>query len=206
MTRRDPQRPVIAVKLRARVPRSRSRWPRFYRELGALRRLEALTVSDSWITDSALAAIEQCKDLRAIDISSNREVTDSGVSRLARLTNLRELNLAFTGVTDNGVAALAGLSELHSLDLGGTCITAGGLRHVRRMQELRVLRLPWTSAMQSVTYLETLRHLEVLDLSHSGVAATGLSPLAGAKAIKKLDLSYTDASDECLRILQSWAT
>jgi len=54
-------------------------------------------------------------------------VTDQHIKYIARLTNLRSLNLNFTEVTGTGIRALSGLEHLEEISLAGTKVDYDGL-------------------------------------------------------------------------------
>ena len=55
-------------------------------------------------------------------------IDDAALVHLAKLRNLRRLDLHQTRVGDAGLASLAGLSALEQLDLSQTAVTADGLK------------------------------------------------------------------------------
>jgi internalin A len=67
---------------------------------------------------------------------TNTKVTDSGVGRLVKLSNLRELTLDRTLVTDQGLDVLKSLMQLRVLTLTGTQVPRDGVKAIRSA-------LPW---------------------------------------------------------------
>lgn len=107
---------------------------------------------------------------------------------LARLTNLRSLDLMNTQVTD--VSPLAGLINLEDLNLGGTRVA--DLSPLAGLTNLLYLDLVGTS-VTDVSPLAGLTNLQHLDLALSQVA--DLSPLAELTNLQSLDLRGTQVAD-----------
>jgi hypothetical protein len=74
----------------------------------------------------------------------NTQVNDGELLRLAKLTELRELDLWAARVTDKGVDALLPLQELRRLQLSQTQITDAGLERLQRLTKLTELGLVGT--------------------------------------------------------------
>jgi hypothetical protein len=72
-------------------------------------------------------------------------VSDSSLSAIAGLTNLRRLQLSNTAITDMGLKKLSTLKELKSLNLVGTAVTAKGVIQLRDLKELKYIYLYRTS-------------------------------------------------------------
>jgi uncharacterized membrane protein/mono/diheme cytochrome c family protein len=81
-----------------------------------------LKLSSSTADDSALAVINQCKNITRLNLDHTR-ITDEGLSQLKDLQELRYLNLVGTKVTLKGIQQLKGLKKLHSLYLYQTNIS-----------------------------------------------------------------------------------
>ena len=76
-----------------------------------------------------------------VDVYSN-EMTDARLAHLARLTQLKDLNLRNTQITDAGLAHLSGLNQLRGLAIQeNTQITNAGLAHLSGLNQLRGLYL-----------------------------------------------------------------
>ena len=74
-------------------------------------------VLDSWLCSIA----EHCPGLRALDLSGCVNVTDAGLTHLARCTQLATLNLCGCNkVTDAGLAHLARCTQLAKLNLANS--------------------------------------------------------------------------------------
>lgn len=95
--------------------------------------------------------------LTTLNLSENRNVTDTGLAHLHPLTHLTSLNLSSCGITDSGLAHLCALPHLESLNLA-YCnrLTDACLKHIRAMPRLRYLDL-----------------LGCLSITHAGLSRLG---------------------------------
>ena len=96
-------------------------------------------------TDEQLAEkLKGRADLKSLDLSYCREITDEGLAHLKGLTKLKELSLASTKITDAGLVHLKGLTKLKELGLASTKITDAGLVHLKGLSKLELLYLKET--------------------------------------------------------------
>jgi hypothetical protein len=134
-------------------------------------------------------------------------VGDAGLRWLARLTQLRELNLdRCDEITDQGVKALAGLLQLQRLVLR-RCdrVTDGGLAALRRLGQLKTLDLNSLdrvtgAGLRALKGSAAAEALTALDLSDSGLDDEGAAGLCGAlRGLRQLDIRRcAHVSDACL--------
>jgi hypothetical protein len=73
-------------------------------------------------------------------------VTDADIPTIVRFSNLRTLNLSFTGVTGAGITQLCRLGQLKSLSLSGTPVKSADIACLLTMKSLRRLYL-WNTAI-----------------------------------------------------------
>jgi Leucine-rich repeat (LRR) protein len=105
-----------------------------------LENLQELELADTEVTNKGLTALAKLGTLQELNLA-NTQVTNKGLKALARLTNLRWLSLANTQVTGDGLKALAPFKKLRSLDLQETKVGDEGLRHLRELKNLTSLYL-----------------------------------------------------------------
>lgn len=129
-----------------------------------------------FVDSSAFAPMSKLAELRELDVASSglSMIEDFALEHLAGLTKLRVLNLHWCErITQVGTVHLAGLKELRSLDLGAcNKINDKALEPLAKLTELETLNL------------EHLDH----------VTPAGLAAIAGLKKLVKLDLSYCSAA------------
>jgi hypothetical protein len=114
------------------------------------------------MTDEILGRVAEREHLTTLRLGGSAALTDAGVEQLARLTNLRQLDLGGCPVTDRALAAVAELPALESLGLAGTRITDAGVAALVRCARLERLDLSGTrtgdGAIRALAALPRLRH------------------------------------------------
>ncbi len=147
----------------------------------------------------ALPAPEQAFGLALYSTS----LTDTGLKEIARLKQLRILNLGNTQVTDAGLTELTGLGQLEILSLSGNNVTGKGLKAVTALKQLRSLNLSSTKVTDaSLKDLAGLERLETLDLRNTPLTDGVLKSLAGLKSLHTLNLEGANISDALLQELR----
>jgi hypothetical protein len=90
---------------------------------------------------ATLKAVARLKQLRELDLSSN-SLRGEGLKELARLPHLQSLDLtACGGLNDPVMRAVGSLRQLRSLDLSCTNVTDAGLKELSGLKQLRRLNL-----------------------------------------------------------------
>jgi uncharacterized membrane protein/mono/diheme cytochrome c family protein len=90
-----------------------------------------LKLSDTQITDAAMATIGKLKNLQKLHLERTR-ITDAGLRQLTGLTYLEYLNLYGTGITDAGLTSLAGLKSLKTVYVWQTKTTEAGIAKLKQ--------------------------------------------------------------------------
>jgi len=90
-----------------------------------------LNLARSKVTDSGLSALENLKNLRKLHLEKT-QIGDAGLAHLKNLTNLEYLNLYGTNVTDSGLSQLEGLKKLRNVYLWQSKVTAAGAEALRK--------------------------------------------------------------------------
>jgi len=107
--------------------------------------------------------LENLPRLEVLDLS-NTYVADDDLKNVARMRNLRELDLFRTNVTSTGLAQLCDLPNLRALAVGSWAISE------RR----------WLITDAAVPSLSRLRHLQRLTLYETKITTTGFAALRAA--------------------------
>ena len=121
-----------------------------------------------------------------------------------------------TRITDLGLTKIAQLKKLRQLDLSGTAITANGLKTLASFPKLQRLNLWNVAALDDAAapYLEALTSLTSLDLSNTRIGDASLTRLMKLGGLRRLHVSETNVTPEGLASFQkqrpacvvSWAT
>lgn len=139
----------------------------------------AVLEANGQMTDDLLARVAGIPHLEVVRLGGSKAVTDAGIRHLARLPQLRELDLSSTGVTDAGLAVLRDLPQLARLNLVMTRVTDAGMTHLAHARALERLELMWTNtgdgAIRALEGLPSFREL----ISGNLVTDAGLAALHG---------------------------
>jgi hypothetical protein len=95
--------------------------------------IPANAYSIRYVTDTALAHLARLKNLKKLDLGCCPSITDKGIAELKGLTNLEELGLCYcVRVTAASLANFKNMTKLQSLDIRGTAITKAGLADLQK--------------------------------------------------------------------------
>lgn len=163
------QVPVTAAPVRVRSldapanagPIARTRdWDTVLRLVG--RTSSPLVDAEGQMTDAMLLEVSDIAHVSGLNLAGSKTVTDEGLRHLARLPNLRQLDLQGTAITDRGLAVLRELPQLESVSLAMTRVTDAGAAHLAHCHELRQVNLNWTCTGDgAIRALAGKRHLHV---------------------------------------------
>lgn len=145
-----------------------------FAELREASTLQFLMAGGTSLSEVGLQHLVTLPNLRVIDLEFCDGISDAACSVLARMPQLRALNLAKTGfeprrVSDAGLAELTKLKRLEMLNLSGNAMRDDGLKH-----------------------LQSLPHLTDLNLSRVWITDAGLSHLAGVRSLRRLVLLFSE--------------
>jgi hypothetical protein len=143
--------------------------------LGHLARMASSSLdADGQVTDAMIEDIADVSSVTSLNLSGSKAVTDAGLHYLARLPNLRHLDLSGTAITDRGLAILRDLPKLVTISFAMTHVTDEGVVHLASCDELERVNLSWTrtgdNAIRALAGKRRLNHLR----SGNGVTDAGL--------------------------------
>ncbi|KAK6137283.1 hypothetical protein DH2020_028975 [Rehmannia glutinosa] len=174
-----------------------------------------------------------CSMSAMIDLNlSDSALDDNSVEHIARIgANLKYLNLCNTKVSSDGIGALAGhVPNLETLLLSGTSIDDKAVPYFSMMPSLKVINLSSTNVkgfenltssdvstisglihkegnvlneVPSFSVLESLSHLERLDLEEMHIKDTALCPLTKMAKLSYLSLQNVSLTDASLHLISS---
>ena len=107
--------------------------------------LRHFVLLETKVTDAGLAHVKKCTKLESLNIH-RLKIGNAGLAHLKDLTQMEVLVAGSTGgeITDADLAHLARMNQLRTLDLSGNKITDVGLAHLKTFNGLRVLELSGT--------------------------------------------------------------
>ena len=126
------QRPVAATR----------DWQSVLRLLA--RTTSAVLDGDGQMTDAMLLDASGVPGVVSLNLSGSRALTDEGLRVLARLPNVRHLDLSGTAITDRGLGVLREMRSLETVSLALTRVTDAGVAHLAHCDELRQVDLSHT--------------------------------------------------------------
>jgi Leucine-rich repeat (LRR) protein len=106
------------------------------RNVTGLSKLKYLDMPRASITDSGMKHLENLINLQNLIISSCSNITNNGISKLSKLTNLKILHLHKTGLTDAGMSTIGKLVNLEILGLNYTNITDNCINQITKLNKL----------------------------------------------------------------------
>ena len=168
--------------------------------LGSLERLFVRSsVGDKGVpirlTDAAFESIAKLRNLKVLEVS-NGTINGEGCRHLKSLSELRTIDFRCTDVDDTTLEYLKGLTQLDTVVLWETDITDAGLAHLAALPSLKEVYLSDTDI--SDRGLEPLmgnRRIRVLDVVRTRVTSVSLLGISQLDLLTELRLSGTKVSD-----------
>ncbi len=171
------------------------------RDLGRMKSLEHLTLSNTPLDVPDFSWISQFPNLRSFSLSGPT-VDDSCVAFLTRLQYLEDVQLTHSKITDPGVQAIWRMASLKAVDLSQCPIGDKALEGIGSCLSLRSLTVPDTQISDrgvEVVVTEALRtgqQFTSLSLRSCRITDKSVVRLASLKGLVLLDLYWTEITPE----------
>ena len=127
--------------------------------------LKKLRLARNQVSDAGLETISVCSSLEELDLSEDSSITDAGMAHLAKLRELKKLNLWRVQISDDGALMLAPLTKLEWLNLDNTKLSDSGLPVLKNMTALTFLHLGSTqitaAGASELFHLKSLKDLKI---------------------------------------------
>jgi Leucine-rich repeat (LRR) protein len=159
----------------------------------ALERRREGAPHENWLADDGLRALGQCKRLTALSLS-NTLITDAGVAELRHLDQLAFLEISSPHVTGKSLKTIAALPNLVTLTLAKWRLGADDLAALEAMPNLTWLTLRTDLSDDFVPRLAKLTQLDSLYLDGPGLTDACLPHFYAFKNLHRLDLSGTNVN------------
>ncbi|MBI5758088.1 MAG: SUMF1/EgtB/PvdO family nonheme iron enzyme [Planctomycetales bacterium] len=173
--------------------------------LRGCRRLQTLLLFGTPVTGFGLSHLADVRTLTNLDLSTNA-LSDTGLATVATFTQLRSLNLTSNrGLTDAALAHLRPLAQLETLWLDDLNITDAGVRSLSELHRLRRLHLATGPELTDIGVTQLIRQnaaLELLAIADDSGRRT-LAPLAQAPRLQSLLISGNQLPPTGLTVLQA---
>jgi len=153
------------------------------------------------VNDSHMEAVGQMSRLRKLDISSNHEVTGTGMSHLANLTHLEMVIMMDNSPSPTGLSHFTRL-PLQELYMSVCNLTDSHMEIVGQMLRLKKLNISFNHEVTGtgLSHLANLTHLEMLNMTYTNQAAAGLSYLTGL-TLQELHVSECSLGDSHMAVI-----
>lgn len=173
--------------------------PAWITQAGGVVQGSSVDLRASWVTDSDIALLAKMPELRKLDLSLTR-ISDRGLRALRPASNITDLNLSFAEmVGDEGTSALRNWKHLTHLNLRGTKITDATLEMLGGLQSLEALDIGYAQLTDAGTdYLTSLPKLRELSLGGNKLTDAGLQFLRQLPQVRYLDIAGAQRTDSGL--------
>ncbi|MFN2603553.1 MAG: ankyrin repeat domain-containing protein [Gemmatimonadaceae bacterium] len=154
------------------------------------------------MTDAILERISELDHITTLDLSNSRAVTDRGLSYLARMPQLEEIDLSGCTISDRGLEVLRELPELKTFRLyHQRGITDSGVANLAPCTKLEFVTLMGTATgdglLRALTGKPKLRHVETGNLvTDAGLTLLHEFPIFKTWQNRHVSISLTDYSAE----------
>jgi hypothetical protein len=159
----------------------------------------AVDLRSSWITDSDMPLLARMPDLKRLDLSLTR-ISDRGLRALKTAPAIEELNLYFAEqISDESMAIVKAWKHLKRLNLRGTRITDSTLEFLSGVLTLEALDIGWAQITDTgLDHLVPLTNLRWLTMGGNKLTGTSLQFLRQMPQIEYLDLGGAQRTDSGL--------
>lgn len=149
------------------------------------------------VTDAQLKKLSQLKPVIYSLGLANSNITDIGVSELAKINSLRSIDLGGTKITDESLKSLASLKQLRRLNLRKTGVTDAGLVQLQSNSNLDALDLAYTE-LTGLGFKGFTAKIVELYLNDTKINDHGVKTITKFNNIQVLDLSGTQITDRSI--------
>ena len=158
--------------------------------------LSSVRLDATKITDSGVAHLSKFEGLEALTMSLCDGLTDGVGESVAKMKNLKELNVAETATSDQSCKNIATLPKLESLKLAATAITDNGAISLGASRTIKDLQLFQTDVGDAGVKGLSRLPLEELDLRRTKVTDEAIPDIAAMKSLKTVWISNTQISQD----------
>jgi hypothetical protein len=145
---------IIGIDFRPMAGTDSKKIAELVKELATLPDLETLLLLGMDVTDAAADAIPASAKVTKIQFF-NTTISDKGIAKLTRFTNLESFKFTGGGLTDEGMKTLGTMKTLHTIEITDAKITDAGVLALSSLPNLRVMTIETSAAtQQSVDQLQ----------------------------------------------------
>ncbi|HYI95706.1 MAG TPA: hypothetical protein VEX68_19345 [Bryobacteraceae bacterium] len=164
-----------------------------------------LTGADpQWITDAGGVVLrDNSGGITGVDLRSSW-VTDSDLAEVAKIPNLKTVDLSLSRVTDRGLRALRPATSIVSLNLYfAELITDEGLSIIKGSKHLKRLNVRGTKATDTtLEFVSSIPTIESLDIGYAEITDVGLDRLTSLTNLRELTIGGNKLTDAGVHLLR----
>ena len=167
-------------------------------ELRSLTRMTVWNQADDVLL-SYLVNMENLRELHLYGSQVVNKMTDAGLKLVAGLSKLKGMTVGGTcsEITDTGLSYLKNLEDLRVLELSGTAITDAGLAHLKGFKNFNILSLPGARITDAgLAHIQVFTKLKNLSLRNNKITDAGIIHLLRLRSLKNLNLTGTEVTEE----------
>ncbi|NNE00373.1 MAG: hypothetical protein HKN47_23895 [Pirellulaceae bacterium] len=163
--------------------------------LDDLKRLEALSIRGTRMTENGLLHLTKHRDLARLDLGSTK-LSRVPLGCLAELPELHDLGLSYTDVDDTMLSQLIPQLRLTRLSLSGCDVSGKPMVAIGMQSDLVDLNLAFSDVQDSdLQHLKNLTALRRLNLAGTEIGDAGFVNLLEKIQLRELNLSQTLVGD-----------
>jgi hypothetical protein len=177
--------------------------PELAERIARLPYLESFRAEISGMDSARIRPFLKATNLRALQLSENKELTDEALAGLSQLHHLRILDLSYNQITDKTWDEIIQLRELETLNIGRTRIEAKKLPKAKgfpNLQEVWAERCPLSDEFGILVGASPKLRLIFLKNANT-LTDDAVSKFAGHSSLETVTLSNTRITDKSMEIL-----
>ncbi len=153
--------------------------------------VENLSIAYSEPTNASMKDLARMTQLRSLDMTGT-DVGDEGLVQLAKLTNLEELLLSYARFNDKGFAPLAALTKLRKFEAVHTRFGKESVPVLAKLTTLEDVNLDYTAIDdESIKALSALTNLRELRVDTGKITDASIPAFSTLKNLRYLNLYHT---------------
>jgi hypothetical protein len=168
--------------------------------------LTEVVLDSTQVTDEGLQQLPRIMNLQEFELSDTQsrykpgEITDRGISAIARCSELQKLRIWGIPVSDDGWQLLAGLKGVEEITIGYCALSPKALTAIASLPKLKILKL-YACECEKVAMCALWRSaaLTHLSLQRSIFDLNDLDGIAQCQQITHIDGSFTSINDGAVR-------
>jgi len=166
--------------------------------------LTSLTINSKALDDTTLAYLGNLTNLRKLEFTAASNITDAGLSHLQSLHNLEDITLTSNLLTGEGLSHLSNLKSLKKLVFvsHGFNFTVSGISRIKNLQQLTECRIEGAVTNEMLRSFEGNETLVTLLIRGNAVTDAGMEHLKTVRNLQNLDISKTGVTQRGVDGLQ----